>query len=139
MILNIHWKDWCWSWSSNTLAIWCEELTHLKRPWCWERLKAGGEGDNRGADGLMASPTWRMWIWAGSRRWSRTGKAGILQFLGVSKSWTQLSDWTTTSWNFITSTRFVGKNQDPEISSWIYLKVCSTSSPGALGASLNSP
>ena len=42
-VLNIHWKDWCWSWSSNTLATWCEELTHWKRPWCWERLKAGGE------------------------------------------------------------------------------------------------
>ena len=41
-VLNIHWKDWCWSWTSNTLATWCEELTHLKRPWCWERLKAGG-------------------------------------------------------------------------------------------------
>ena len=47
-ILNIHWKDWCWSWSSNTLATWWEELTQWKRPWCWERLKAGGEGDNRG-------------------------------------------------------------------------------------------
>ena len=41
-ILNIHWKDWCWNLSSNTLAAWCEELTYLKRPWCWERLKAGG-------------------------------------------------------------------------------------------------
>ena len=41
-ILNIHWKDWCWSWNSNTLATWCEELTHWKRPWCWERLKAKG-------------------------------------------------------------------------------------------------
>ena len=40
-------KDWCWSWNSNTLATWWEELTHWKRPWCWERLKAG-EGDNRG-------------------------------------------------------------------------------------------
>ena len=40
-VLNIHWKDWCWSWNSNTLATWWEELTHLKRPWCWERLKAG--------------------------------------------------------------------------------------------------
>ena len=38
-----HWKDWCWSWSSSTLATWCEELTHWKRPWCWERLRAGGE------------------------------------------------------------------------------------------------
>ena len=52
---NIHWKDWCWSWSSNTLAIRCEELTHWKRPWCWERLKAEGEGDNTGWDGWMAS------------------------------------------------------------------------------------
>ena len=40
-VLNIHWKDWCWSWNSNTLATWCELLTHLKRPWCWERLQAG--------------------------------------------------------------------------------------------------
>ena len=47
----------CWSWSSNPLATWCKELTHLKRPWCWERLKAGGEGDDRGRDGWMASPT----------------------------------------------------------------------------------
>ena len=40
------WKDWCWSWNSSTLAIWCKELTHLTRPWCWERLRAGGEGDD---------------------------------------------------------------------------------------------
>ena len=40
---NIHWKDWCWSWSFNTLATWGEELTHWKRPWCWERLKAAGK------------------------------------------------------------------------------------------------
>jgi len=44
-----HWKDWCWS--SNTLATWCEELTHWKRPWCWERLKAKGEGVGRRWDG----------------------------------------------------------------------------------------
>ena len=50
-VLNIHWKDWYWSWNSNTLFIWCKELTHLKRPWCWERLKAGGEGHDRGWDG----------------------------------------------------------------------------------------
>ena len=49
--LNIHWKDWCLSWNSNTLATWCEELTYWKRPWCWERLKAGGEGDGKGWDG----------------------------------------------------------------------------------------
>ena len=57
LVLNIHWKDWCWSWNSNTLATWCEELTHLQRPWCWERLKEGEEGDSRGQDGWMASLT----------------------------------------------------------------------------------
>ena len=62
-VLGIRWKDWCWSWNSNTLATWCEELTHLKRPWCWERLRAGGEGDNRGWDGWMASLTRWTWVW----------------------------------------------------------------------------
>ena len=45
------------NWSSNTLATWCEESTRWKRPWCWERLKAGGEADDRGWDGWMASST----------------------------------------------------------------------------------
>ena len=49
------WKDWCWSWNSNTLATWWEELTHWKRPWCCERLRVGGEGDDRGWNGWMAS------------------------------------------------------------------------------------
>ena len=61
--MNIHWKDWCWSWNSNTLATWCKELTHLKRPWCWERLKTEGEGDDRGWYGWMASPTRWTWVW----------------------------------------------------------------------------
>ena len=46
-VLGVHWKHWCWSWNSNTLATWCEELTYLKRHCCWERLRAGGEGDDR--------------------------------------------------------------------------------------------
>ena len=58
--LNIHWKDWCWNWSSKMLATWCEEPTHWRRPWRWERLKAGGEGDDRDWDGWMASLT--QWI-----------------------------------------------------------------------------
>ena len=65
-VLNIHWKDRCWSWNSNTLATWCEELTHLKRPWFWERLKVGGEGDDRGWDGWMAILTQWTWVWANS-------------------------------------------------------------------------
>ena len=55
-------KDWCWSWNSNTLATWCEELTHLKRPWCWKRLRAGGKGDDRGWDGWKASLTRSTWV-----------------------------------------------------------------------------
>ena len=54
----IHWNDWCWS--SNTLDTCCEELTHWKRPWCWERLRARGEGDNRVWDGWMASDSMDM-------------------------------------------------------------------------------
>ena len=56
---NIHWKDWCWSWNSNTVATWYEELTHLKRPWCWERLKAGGKGD---AQGFSPTPQFKASI-----------------------------------------------------------------------------
>ena len=48
LTLNIHWKDWCWSWSSDSVATWCEELKLTeKKPWCWERLKSRGEGDDR--------------------------------------------------------------------------------------------
>ena len=61
-ILNIHWKDWWWSWNSNTLTTWFEELTRLKRPWCWERLKVGGEENDRGWDSWMAPPTQWTWI-----------------------------------------------------------------------------
>ena len=65
--LNIHWQDWCWRWSSNTLATESEEPTHWKRPWCWESLKAG-EGDDRGWDGWMVSLTQWTWVWANCRR-----------------------------------------------------------------------
>ena len=61
-------------WSSNTLATWCEEPTHWKSPWCWERLNVGQEGDDRVWDGWMTSPTQWTWVWANSGRWWRTGK-----------------------------------------------------------------
>ena len=57
-VLNIRWKDWCWCWSSNTLATFCKVLTHWKRPWGWEILKAGVEGDKRGEDEMFE---WRHW------------------------------------------------------------------------------
>ena len=81
-VLNIHWEDWCWSWNSNTLATWCEELIHWKRPWCWERLKAGGEGDNRGWDGWIASLTRWIWVWVSSGSWWWTRRPGVLQSMG---------------------------------------------------------
>ena len=87
-------KDWCWSWNSSTLATWCEELTHWKRPWWWERLKAGGEGVDRGWDGWMALPTQRAWVWVNSRSWWWTRRPGMLQCMGSQRVWTRLSDWT---------------------------------------------
>ena len=78
-------EDWCWSWSSNTLATGCKELTHWKRPWCWERLKAG-EGDDLGWDGWMASPTQWTWVWVSSGTWWRTGKPGVPHAVHVADS-----------------------------------------------------
>ena len=65
------------------LVTWCKELTHWKRLWCWERLRAGGEGDDRGPDGWVASLTQWTWVWVSSRRWRRTGKPGMLQSMGL--------------------------------------------------------
>ena len=94
--LNICWKDWCWRWSSSSLATWCEELTHWKRPWCWARLRAGGEGDNRGWDGWMASVTQWTWVWVNPGRWW-TGRLGVLWFMGlqrVRQDWATELNWT---------------------------------------------
>ena len=90
--LNMHWKDWCWSWISSTLATWCKEPTHWKRPWCWERLRAGGEGDDIG-DGWMAPLTECTWVWANSGRGWRTGKLGVLQFMGSQRVRHDLATW----------------------------------------------
>ena len=83
--LNIHWKDWCWSWSSNTSAIWCKEPAHWKRPWCWGKFRAGGEGGNWGWDSLLASPTQWTWIWPNSGRYWKTGKPGVLWSMGLQR------------------------------------------------------
>ena len=78
---------------------WCEEPTHWRRPWCWERLRAGGEGDDRGWDGWMASPTQWMWVWVNSGSWWWTGRPGMLRFMGSQSrtlrgtelNWTELN------------------------------------------------
>ena len=90
--LGVHWKDWYWSWNSNTLATWCGELTHWKRPWCWEGLGAGGEADNRGWDGSMVSLTWWTWVWVNSGCWWWTGRPGLLRFMGLQRV---RHDWAT--------------------------------------------
>ena len=82
ILIFIHWNDWSWICSSHNLAIWCQEVSHSKRPWCWERLKKGKEGYDRGWDGWMASQTEWTWVWASSRRWLWTGKPGMLQSMG---------------------------------------------------------
>ena len=100
-----HWKDWYWSWRSNTLSTWCEESTHWKRPWCWERLRAGGEGDVRGWDCWMASPTRWTWIWASSGSWW-TGKPGMLQSMGCQRfghDWANEVNWTELNWVWTSS------------------------------------
>ena len=95
-VLSVHWKEWCWSWNANTLATWWEELTHWKRSWCWGRLGAGGEGDDRGWGGWMASPIQWTWVWVGSGSWWWTGRPDVLRFMGL-PSRTPLSNWTDLS------------------------------------------
>ena len=97
--LNIHQKNWCWSWNSNTLATWCEKPTHWKRSWCWERLKAKGEAG------------WQSMRWLKSITNSMDVNLSKLQEIvedrgawlavvhGVAKSQKQLSNWTTTKIN----------------------------------------
>ena len=96
VVLSVHWKDWCWSRNSNTLATSCKELIHLKRPWCWERLMAR-EGDNRRWDGWMASLTQWAWVWVNSGSWWWTGRPGMLRFMGsqrVGHDWPTELNWT---------------------------------------------
>ena len=86
------------------LATCCKELTHLKRPWCWERLKAGGKGDDRGWDGWMASVTRWTWVWVGSRSWWWTGRPGVLQSMGSQRfrhDWATGLNWTMCFLTFV--------------------------------------
>ena len=96
--------------NSNALATWCKELINWKRPWCWERLKAGGEGDDRGWVGWMVPLTRWTWVWASSRSWWRTG---VLESMGsqrVRHDWvTELTDYKCEEIEVLPYVKYVNK------------------------------
>ena len=108
--LGFLWKEWCYSWNSSTLATSCEVLTSWERLWCWEGLGAGGEGDDRGWDGWMASLTQWTWVWLNSGRWWWTGRPGVLWFMGLQRVW-RLSDWTELNWTELNWTYRLGSSK----------------------------
>ena len=90
-VLGVHWKDWCWSWSSNTLATSCEELTHWKRLWCWEGLGTGGKGDDRGWDGWMVHRLYgREFEWTSG---GGDGKGGMACYGSLGHKESDMTEW----------------------------------------------
>ena len=97
--LGFLWKEWCYSWNSSTLATSCEELTDWKRLWCWEGLGLGGEGDDRGWDGWIASLTRWTWVWMNSRVGDGQGGLACCDSGGRKESDTiEWLNWTELNW-----------------------------------------
>ena len=92
ILRKINPEDWHWSRNSSILAIWCEQLTHWKSPWCWEKLRAEGEEGVRGWDGWMASLMQWTWTWENFGRWWGTGRPGMPQSMGSQRV---AHDWAT--------------------------------------------
>ena len=100
---NLHAMVWG---KKRTLATWCKEATHWERPWCWERVKTGREGDDRRWDGWMASLTQWTWVWASSGSWWWTGKSGMLQSMGLQRvghDWVTELNWKCSLIYFLTN------------------------------------
>ena len=134
MLNGRKWRNW--SWNFNTLATWCKELTHLKRSWCWERLCAGGEGDDRGWDCWMASLIQWIWVWVTQEELVLDREAWRSAVHGVTKSQTWLSNWTEqihASWSICSRTSetpgWVGWGVLP---GWLVYSPSPTSCPQAL-------
>ena len=116
----------CWSWNSNTLATSCEEFIHWKRPWCWEGLGAGGEGDDRGWDGWMASLIQWTWVWVNSGSWWWTGRPGVLWFMGsqrVGHNWVTELNWTEYSIVFMYHIFFIHSSVDGHLGHFHVLSI----------------
>ena len=95
--IKTHTFTTCFSLKVSISATSCEELTHWKRLWCWEGLGTGREGDNRGWNGWIASPTRWTWVWVNSGSWWWTGRPGMLRFMGsqrVRHNWATELNWT---------------------------------------------
>ena len=96
-VLSVHWEDWCWSWNSNTSRHLMQRADSFEKTLMWERLRAGGEGDDRGWDGWMASLTRWSWVWVNSGNWWWTGRPGVLRFMGsqsIGQDWATELNWT---------------------------------------------
>ena len=106
------------------MSTWCKEPTHWKRPWCWERLRAGGEGDDRGWDGWMASSIRWAWIWVNSRSWWWTGRTGMLRFMGLQRV---RHDWVTElNWKYVWKKLPIRKRS---LLKWYYLWLFEVEAP----------
>ena len=112
--MGVHWKDWCWSWNANTLATSREELTHWKRPWCWEGLGAGGEGEDREWDGWMASLTRWAWVWVNGSLWWKGGLVCCNSWGHKESDTTERLNWTVLNWLWVIANEALQKS----LNSW---------------------